>query len=608
MSISVTAATPRRTVLDRLRAARRPELLLLVAIAAALDLWSLDRNGWANTYYSAAVRSMSTSWHNFLYASFDQAGVMTVDKPPLALWVQALSVRIFGFNSLAILVPQALMSVGTVALAYDLTRRRFGRLGGLAAGLVLATTPITVAMARHNNPDALLVLCCTAALWAIVRALEDGRTRWVVLAGVCVGLGFETKMLAALLIVPALVVAYLWVAPRGRVTALRQLAAGGAAMTVVGLAWPVLVWLTPAGSRPWVSGTSDNSIWSLIFGYNGLGRLDGQMGGPGGGAGGPGGNGGPFGGSPGVLRLFNDALGGQAGWFLGAAVAGGLGIAVLSRLRRRDARTGWLIAAGGAFAVIAVAFSEAKGIFHPYYVSELAPFTAVLVGAAVTTRAAPLAIAGGFVTSLLVLHHTDGSLNWVIPVLAVALVVTAGVFSVASPRRLRATVVAAAMGALLIAPATWAAQTLGHATSTTFPAGGPASDGFGFGGPPGGGGPFGGNSSALTAAANYVKAHGGGTIAVSSQQGASDAIITSGVNVAALGGFSGRESEVSASWLKQAVKDGRVRYVLVDAQSSGMPNDGRVGARSIMATAAQVGTKVLTTSGATLYDLSGWAS
>jgi len=169
-------------------------------------------------------------------------------------------------------------------------------------------------------------------------------------------------------------------------------------------------------------------------------------------------------------------------------------------------------------------------------------------------------------------------------------------------------VVAAAMGALLIAPATWAAQTLGHATSTTFPAGGPASDGFGFGGPPGGGGPFGGNSSALTAAANYVKAHGGGTIAVSSQQGASDAIITSGVNVAALGGFSGRESEVSASWLKQAVKDGRVRYVLVDAQSSGMPNDGRVGARSIMATAAQVGTKVLTTSGATLYDLSGWAS
>src|SRR4051794_11920625 len=308
MSISVTAAAPRRAVLDRVRV-KRPELAALLLIAAILDFWSLDSNGWANTYYSAAVRSMSTSWHNFLYASFDQSGVMTVDKPPLALWVQALSARIFGFNSLSILVPQALMSVGTVALAYDLTRRRFGRAGGFAAGLVLATTPMTVAITRHNNPDALLVLCCTAALWAIVRALEDGRARWVILSGVCVGLGFETKMLAALLVVPAIAAAYLWVAPRGRAVAMKQLAAGGAAMTVVGLAWPVLVWLTPASSRPWISGTSDNSIWSLIFGYNGLGRLDGQQGGPGG-TGAPGGGGGNtfFGGSTGPLRLLNDAL------------------------------------------------------------------------------------------------------------------------------------------------------------------------------------------------------------------------------------------------------------------------------------------------------------
>lgn len=595
-------AAPR--TLGRVRL-RRPELLLLVAVAAVLNLWSLDRNGWANTYYSAAVRSMSTSWHNFLYASFDQAGVMTVDKPPLALWVQALSARLFGFNSPAILVPQALMGVATVALAYDLTRRRFGRAGGFVAGLVLATTPITVAMARHNNPDALLVALSTAALWAVVRALEDGRTRWLVLAGLCIGLGFETKMLAALLVVPGLAAAYLWVAPRGRPAAVKQLAAGGAVMAAVGLAWPVLVWLTPAGSRPWVSGTSDNSIWSLIFGYNGLGRLDGQLGGPGGGMPGGGSNG-PFGGSPGVLRLFNEALGGQAGWLLGAAVAGGLGLAVLSRLRRHDARTGWLIAAGGAFAVIAVAFSEAQGIFHPYYVSQLAPFAAALVGAAVSSRVAPFAIAAGFVSSLLVLHDTDGSLNWVIPVLAVALVATAAVFSVPVPRRLRSLVVAAAMAALLLAPASWAVQTLGHATSATFPAGGPAV--AGFGGPPGGGGQSGGSSTALSAAADYARAHGGGTIAVSSQQAASEAIITQGVNVAALGGFSGRESEVSTAWLEQAVKDGRIRYVLVDGQSFGaMPSDARVGARSIMQTAARVGTKVLSSGGATLYDLSGWS-
>jgi hypothetical protein len=250
-------------------------------------------------------------------------------------------------------------------------------------------------------------------------------------------------------------------------------------------------------------------------------------------------------------------------------------------------------------------------------VSLLAPFSAALVGAAVTTRFAPLAIAAGFVTELMVLHHTDGSLNWVVPLLVIAVAAAAGVYAAQVSARVRAVVVAAAMGLLLLAPATWAAQTLGHATSGTFPAGGPATaslgGGGGFGGPPGGGGfgrggfgggGFGGNSTALTQAAAYVQSHGGGTIAVSSQQGASDAIISSNVNVAALGGFSGRESEVSVSWLKQAVRDGRVRYVLVDG-SSGMPNDGRVGSRSIMAYAAQVGKKVLTTDGGTLYDLQG---
>ncbi|MET0816309.1 MAG: glycosyltransferase family 39 protein, partial [Solirubrobacteraceae bacterium] len=165
-----------------------PALLLL---AAGLNLWGLELNGYANEYYSAAVRSMSTSWHAFLYGSFDASGVMTVDKPPLALWIQVASVKVFGFHPLAMLIPQALMDVATVGLTYDLVRRRFGAAGGLAAGLILALTPITVAISRHNNPDALLVLCCTAALWFVVRGLEDGRMRWIVLAGVAVGLGFE---------------------------------------------------------------------------------------------------------------------------------------------------------------------------------------------------------------------------------------------------------------------------------------------------------------------------------------------------------------------------------------------------------------------------------
>src|SRR3954447_11952700 len=297
---ATAVAAPR--ALPRLNARRipTPELDALMALAAVLYLWGLSKNGWANDYYSAAVRSMSTNWHDFLYGSFDSAGMMTVDKPPLALWVQALSARIFGFHSLSILVPQALMGVATVVLTYDLVRRRFGRTAGFVGGLVLALTPITVAISRHNNPDALLVLCCVAALWALVRGLEDGRTRWLVLSGVFVGLGFEAKMAVALMVVPGIAAAYLWVAPKGRPRAIGQLLAGGAAMVAVGGAWPVLVALTPAADRPWISGTKDNSIWSLIFGYNGVGRLSGQSGGPGGGAGGPGGGGaGPFGGSAG---------------------------------------------------------------------------------------------------------------------------------------------------------------------------------------------------------------------------------------------------------------------------------------------------------------------
>jgi 4-amino-4-deoxy-L-arabinose transferase-like glycosyltransferase len=574
----------------------RPELAGLLVLAAVLYLWALDRNGFANEYYSAAVRSMSTSWHAFIYGSFDTAGVMTVDKPPLALWVQALSARVFGFSSWSMLVPQALMGVATVGLTYDLTRRRFGRVAGFVAGLVLVLTPVTVAIARHNNPDALLVLCCTAALWLVVRGLEDGRTRWLVLAGVAVGLGFEAKMAAALLVVPGIVAAWLWIAPRGRAAAVRQLAAGGAAMTAVGLAWPVLVWLTPAADRPWVSGTSDNSIWSLIFGYNGLGRLLGQDGGVG-----PGG-GGVFGGDPGILRLLNESLGGQAGWLLGVALAGGIAVLALSRLKRTDARTGWLLAVGGGAATTAVAFSGAEGIFHPYYVSQLAPLTAALVGAAISVSgriAGPAIVLAGVVVEILVLRGA-GDLEWLAPLLA-AVGVGAAVLlgSDVLKRHARVLVVGAVMAALLIAPASWSVQTLGHATSGTFPAGGPATTAFGDGG----GTPFGGNTSALSEAVAYVQQNGGGTIAVSSQSGAAGQLITDGAEVAAIGGFSGRESEVSLEWLAQAVEDGRIRYVLTEG-ADGLQNDGRVGSSEVMAAVEAVGTP---TSVDGLYDLQGLA-
>jgi len=707
-------ARPHSDVGTRARAwrPRYPELIPLLALAAVLDLWALSRNGFANDYYSAAVRSMSTSWHNFLYASMDPSGVMTVDKPPLALWVQALSVRVFGYHSLSILVPQALMGVATVALLYDLVRRRFGRVAGSVAGVTLALTPITVAMSRHNNPDALLTLCCVAALWFTLRALEGGRLRWLVLAGVAVGLGFETKMGAALLVVPAIVVAVLWVAPRGRLTAVRQLAAGGGAMVLVGGAWPLLVALTPAADRPWISGTSDNSVLSLILNYNGVGRLAGQSGGPGGAGGlGGGGGGSVFGGSTGPLRLLNSALGGQAGWLLGFALVAGIGLLVATRLRRRDERTGWLLAVGGAGLTIAVAFSAAAGIFHPYYVSLLAPFIAALVGAGAAliiargslARAVAVgAVAAGAAGELIVLHNNPGQLTWLPAVLIVGgLIVAAGLAALGSPR-LRVALVAAALGLLLIAPATWAVDTLGHATSGTFPAGGPADAGGGFGGPGGfggagrlrglgrggaggfgagagaggssangpalfgngstrgappvaggaasgqslfgngsgagsaaggtaggppttggfgggggfsGGGGFGGGGFGgqdLTTALDYVDAHGGGTLAVSSQSTAASAIIADHANVAGIGGFSGEESDVSTSWLAAEVRDGHIRWVLASSSGGSPFGGGRVGATHAMAAVRSACVAVsssTSTSGLTdLYDCAGRAS
>lgn len=768
-----------RRLADRIR----PELLVLVAIAALLNLVNLGVNGNANEYYSAAVHSMTQSWTNFFFGAFDAAGLQTVDKPPLAFWIQAASAKVFGFGTWAFLVPQALMGIATTVLVYDLVRRRFGRTAGFVSGLILATTPTAVAVFRHNNPDALLMLCATLALWATVRAFETpNRTRWLVLAGVAVGLGFEAKMAAALFTVPAIVAAWLWVRPLGLGRSIKQVAAFSAAAAATGLAWPIAVWLTPEGSRPWISGTSDNSIWSLIFGYNGLGRVLGQDGGPGGNTGGgPGGGGmgGMFGGDTGVLRLLNDSLGSQGGWFLGLAIGGAIVLLLATQLKRADARTGWLIATAGSFATTAVAFSFASGIFHPYYVSALAPFTAALVGAGLATMvgvstaqagilspnavaanptvvddataaredelaaaraayadidpstgkvdlgelpAAPrgglwkdpvtgaalateqaaraeagalataqasadadggpsvliravggAALVAGAVTEWIVLSDAT-QLGWLKPIL-IAGTLAAGVALVLSTsRKVRLAAVAGAAGLLLVAPTVWAVQTPGHATQGTFPTGGPESAG-GMGGPgggrggfggggmrgnggtftppsggfpgaqgsagtsgftppaggfpgrpgqqsrsgaqsgsgtqgapsfgggnggPGGGGMFGGDQSSVTAALAYIKANGGGTLVVSSQSGAAPQILSTGADVAGIGGFSGRESEVSVSWLAERVASGDVRWVLA---SSGGLRDSRTGSNTVMEAVSSTCKAVSSVDG--LYDCQG---
>jgi 4-amino-4-deoxy-L-arabinose transferase-like glycosyltransferase len=538
----------------------RPELFVLLAVAGVLNLWNLSRSGWANAYYAAAVRSMALNWHNFLFASFDPGGLMTVDKPPLGFWVQALSVRVFGFNSWSILAPEGLMGMATVVLIYDLVRRRFGRLGGFVAGLTLAITPIAIAMSRHNNPDSLLIVCCVAALWFAARGFEDGRTKWILWSGVMVGLAFESKMGTSLLVVPAIAAAWLWVSPHRPLKSIGQLLAGGAALVAVGAAWPLLVALTPAANRPWIAGTSDNSIWSLITGYNGLGRISGQSGG--------GVTPSDQGGSTGVFRLLNAALGGQAGWLLGFAVVSGVGLIVLTRLRRRDSATGWTIAVGGAFLVSAVVFSSAQGIFRSYYVSFLAPFSAALVGAGAAQIAkrdlhgrvlAPLAIAAGAATEVAVLESTD-MLEWLEAIVIVAAVVSAVVLAVSDRTHVRLATIAAGLALLSIAPLAWKFETLNVQTTILSASGlttprrvavGPSTPAKGH---------------TMKTVLSYIWSKGGGPLVVPSQSRAENAIIE-GAQVAGIGGFSGTESKVSAGWLARQVHSGKIRWALASPQS-----------------------------------------
>ncbi|MDT0457767.1 glycosyltransferase family 39 protein [Streptomyces sp. DSM 41527] len=383
----------------------RPALLALLLVTAVLYLWSLSASGYANQFYSAAVQAGSESWKAFFFGSSDAANSITVDKPPAALWPMALSVRLFGLSSWAILVPEALMGVATVGVLYAAVRRRFGAGAGLLAGGALAVTPVAALMFRFNNPDALLCLLMVCAIAAVLRALEDGRTKWLVLAGVCFGLGFLTKTLQAWLILPALAVVYACCAPVALRRRLGQLLLAGLAIVVSGGWWVAIVELWPASSRPYIGGSQHNSFLELTFGYNGFGRISGNETGSVGG-GGRGGHGGGGWGQTGITRLFSSDMGGQISWLLPAALI--LLVAsvwVLWRARRatdaeQAGQRAEFLVWGGALLMTFAIFSFMSGIFHQYYNIALAPYIAALVGMGATLwwrrggRSAALVLAG----------------------------------------------------------------------------------------------------------------------------------------------------------------------------------------------------------------------
>jgi 4-amino-4-deoxy-L-arabinose transferase-like glycosyltransferase len=478
----------------------RPALIALLVCTAALYLWGLSASGWANSFYAAAVQAGTKSWKAFFFGSFDSSNFVTVDKSPAALWVMELSARVFGVNAWSILVPNALEGIGTVGLLYLTVRRWFPPAAALLAGAVVAVTPVAALMFRYNNPDAFLVLLLTAAAYGTVRAVESGRTRWIVLAGALVGFGFLAKMLQAFLVLPAFGLVFLVAAPGSLFRRIRQLALGAVALVVAAGWWVLAVQLTPAADRPYIGGSQDNSLWNLIFGYNGFGRLTGNETGSVGGGGG--GGGGSQWGPTGLTRLFGSEMGSQISWLLPAAlILLVAGLVYTRRAPRTDRTRAALILWGGWLLVTGLAFSLGQGIIHPYYTVALAPAIGALVGIGGAVIWQRRDRADGRVLLVLIVAVSAGW-AWVLldrspgwePSLRIAVLWLglAGVLGLLAWPYVgtwgRRVAVTAALAAALVAPAAYTLDTVATPHAGAIPSAGPAvtvGAAFGPGGGPG---------------------------------------------------------------------------------------------------------------------------
>ncbi|WP_442942746.1 ArnT family glycosyltransferase [Nocardia sp. NBC_01503] len=382
--VSSPPADAATTELTPARSWERLGLGVLLLGTAVAYLWNITVNGMGNGFYAAAVWSGSSNWQALLFGSLDPGNFITVDKPPVSQWVMALSGQLFGFSSASMLAPQALMAVGAVALMYGaVTRMTASRGAGLLAGLTLAVTPVVALMFRFNNPDAVMVLLMTAAAYCTIRALPKASMRWLMLAGVALGFAFLAKMLEGLMVLPALGLAYLVVAPttlRSRFTHL--FAAAGA--LIISSGWYVLLtMLWPQDSRPYLAGSKDNTFMDLVLGYNGFARYLGHnhMGGRspfelpegyeiphgieqrfGGGFG------------SGRDRMFTGEIGFEISWLLPAALlAFVLVLIARGRLPRTDLVRGAALVFGLWLVIDGIAFSGMKGGMHAYYTLAVAP-------------------------------------------------------------------------------------------------------------------------------------------------------------------------------------------------------------------------------------------
>ncbi|MGB3302851.1 MAG: glycosyltransferase family 39 protein [Gordonia sp. (in: high G+C Gram-positive bacteria)] len=631
-----------------------------------LYLWNLSINGWGNSFYTAAIQAGSQSWKAWFFGSSDMANSITVDKPPASLWLPALSVRAFGLNSWSVLVPEVLMGIGSVALLYFITRRYFGHWTAIAAGAVLALTPVAALMFRFNNPEALLILLMIAACGAVLRAMEPGQTArrstwWMVAAGAAVGFGFLTKQLEVMVIVPAMALTYLAFGPGRWLRRIVDLLAALVSLIVSAGWWVLAVELWPASSRPYIGGSQNNSILELTFGYNGLGRLNGNEHGSVGGAGahrtvgaaaemfGPGGPGGPGGGgwgSTGIFRMFEAAQGGQIAWLIPSAIIVGVAALVLiGKAPRTDLRRAFLVIFGLWSAIMIGVFSFMAGIFHSYYTAAIAPALAAVIaaGAAVcwgqrdklwVRLALAAATWAAAIWGFYLLNRSPDFVPWLRYVVLVVGLIGGAMLLIARTGLLAIVAASAAILAGLLGPIAYTLDTVTTAKQGSIISAGPrvagefgpgmggGKHGRGFGpgmpgmpgapgqNPPGAAGsPAGGLLNGSTPSEEMVallRINADDYTWVAAAVGSNEASgyqIASGYSVMPIGGFNGTDPSPTLKAFQDDVAQGKIHYFLSGGRGGRGFGMGESGSSAAISNWVKATFPATTVDGVTLYDL-----
>ncbi len=592
----------------------------ILLISIVMNFYQLGKNGFGS-YYPAAVLSMMDNWHNFFFAAYDPGGFVSIDKPPVGFWLEVASARLFGFNSVSILLPQALAGLLSVWLLYYLVRRHFGVIAGLLAALALALNPISILTNRNVTIDSTLTLVLLLGAWTVLKAAETGRLRWLLLTAFIVGIGFNIKTLEAYLVVPAYGLLYLLAAPHRLRKRIGHLALAGVLLLAISLSWVVAVDLTPASQRPYVGSTQDNSELSLALGYNGIQRLLGSfVGGFGGGSsrngtsstpgtppnfgnagstntggiragqqppsGGSGGAGGLFDiGTPGPLRLFTQPLAGQIAWLLPFALLGAVALAGPRRPRLQSDRKQQSLLLWGMWLLTMGIFFSVASFFHQYYFTVMAPAIAALFGIGVVTMwqdyrrggwrgwLLPIALVATVAEQVYILSQYPTWGQWLIPPLVVLGGIAVGALIIAriAPRlhltapgrRVLVPALTAGVLVLMLAPTVWAAIPILTSREADTLVAGPTQT-TSFGGNVGGGQSA--NASSDAALIRYLEDHQGTAkylVAVLSSKGADAIILATNKPVMTLGGFSGSDPILTTSQLAALVESGQVKYFLL---------------------------------------------